>query len=124
MRRLAGSPIVDIRTVRGTKAAASYAAKYIGKAPARFGTSRAYWYTRNWSLSPIAEVREESLQRLWFSVRLHTWAETRYEVEHLRPIIDVTTDGWFSIQPHAGVFAPVVFTGRFPPIQPQAPPHE
>ena len=73
MRELTGAPIVDIRKVRSVKQAASYIAKYIGKAPHRFATCKRYWRTRSWDLStwkpePIAgdwsnhwEVRDRPL---------------------------------------------------------------
>lgn len=51
MAELANAPIVDIRKVRSASQAAAYVAKYIGKAPHRFGTCKRYWYTQGWNLS-------------------------------------------------------------------------
>jgi len=48
MERLTGSPIVDIRRIRHTKAVAFYVSKYVGKAPHRFGTKKRYWATRDY----------------------------------------------------------------------------
>ena len=45
---LTGSPGVDIRRIYGAGNAAKYLAKYIGKDPHRFGTTKRYWYSRNW----------------------------------------------------------------------------
>jgi len=48
MASLAGSPIVDIRKIRNPVEAVRYVAKYIGKRPAQFGTSKRYWCSRNY----------------------------------------------------------------------------
>ena len=46
--RLSGSPGIDIRAIYAAGNAAKYLAKYIGKDPHRFGTTKRYWYSRNW----------------------------------------------------------------------------
>lgn len=124
MNRLAGSPIVDIRPVHGTKQAAAYVAKYIGKAPARFGSARSYWYTRDWAPPSPNDQPNPTTQQLFFSTRRANWSETVAEVEWQRPVIDVTADGWFSTTPRASPFGAVVVHGRFAPIYPRdrAPP--
>lgn len=48
MKELTNSPIVDIRRVRSHHEVASYLAKYIGKAPQRFGTTKRYWTSGKW----------------------------------------------------------------------------
>lgn len=116
MQRLASSPVCDIRKVNGTKQAAAYVAKYIGKAPARFGHSRAYWYTRNWLTTIVSDPEETAPQKLWFSVRPRLWQETIEEIGRSRPIIDLSPDGWFSIRPRSLPFNPIVRLGRFGPI--------
>jgi len=45
---LTGSPGVDIRPIYKSTNAAKYLAKYIGKDPHRFGTTKRYWHSRNW----------------------------------------------------------------------------
>jgi len=50
MAEIAGAPIVDIRRVRSAAHVAHYIAKYIGKAPHKFGSLKRYWHTRGWSL--------------------------------------------------------------------------
>ena len=50
MAELAEAPIVDIRKVKSSGHIAHYIAKYIGKAPHRFGTLKRYWYTKDWKL--------------------------------------------------------------------------
>lgn len=116
MRRLAGSPIVDIRKVSSSKHAAGYVAKYLGKAPARFAGSRAYWYSRNYSLTPAGEQPTPVTQPNFFSARPRLWSETVSEVQFGRPIIDLTEDGWFSLQPRAAPLGAFIYRNRFPPI--------
>jgi hypothetical protein len=48
LRALAGSPIVDIRRISSSNAAARYVAKYCGKEPARIGTTKRYWMSKNY----------------------------------------------------------------------------
>ena len=43
--QLIGAPICDIRRVKSAKQAAHYVAKYVGKAPGKFGTCKRYWTT-------------------------------------------------------------------------------
>jgi hypothetical protein len=50
MERLTDSPRVDIRKVHNGQGAARYMAKYIGKAPGKFGTLKRYWSTPTWEL--------------------------------------------------------------------------
>ena len=54
-KKLTGSSIIDIRLIKGAGQAAAYVAKYIGKAPHRFGTSKRYWRSQNWILEPREE---------------------------------------------------------------------
>ena len=46
----ARAPIVDIRRVNTPRQVANYVAKYIGKAPHRFGTCKRYWASRDYEL--------------------------------------------------------------------------
>jgi len=48
-KELTGSFVVDIRVVRQVGNVAKYLAKYIGKSPQRFGTTKRYWSSRNWN---------------------------------------------------------------------------
>lgn len=113
MMRLAQSPICDIRKVASTKQAAAYVAKYIGKAPARFGSSRAYWYSRTWAPAAPAAPEEQPQQKQWFTVRSRRWEETRAEIDTVAPIIDVSADGWFALSPGAAPLGSYVVTGRY-----------
>lgn len=56
MARLIGAPIVDIRRIRGTKEAASYVAKYIGKEPYAFEGSKRWWRSHNYELEKPEKV--------------------------------------------------------------------
>lgn len=116
MRRLAQSPICDIRKVNGGKQAAAYVAKYIGKAPARFKGARAYWYTRNWAPAPAPGDDLETTQEQWFRARSRRWSETLDEIEHQRPGITVTEDGWFTLHSNSFPFRPSVSNVRVAPI--------
>lgn len=51
MQREIGSPIVWIERITKTKQAIAYVAKYVTKAPARYGQSRRYWVSRDWELN-------------------------------------------------------------------------
>lgn len=48
MRSRIGSPIVDVRKIRGRKHAIRYVGKYIAKAPTRFQGCKRYWRTKNY----------------------------------------------------------------------------
>jgi len=50
MDELANSPIVKISEVKSKGHAASYVAKYAGKAPGKFGTHKRYWASRDYDL--------------------------------------------------------------------------
>ena len=63
-RELTGAWVVDIRAVHGERQAARYVAKYLAKAPVRFGSSKRYWSSRGWLLNrgdePALEWRREA----------------------------------------------------------------
>jgi len=48
MRDRINAPIVDIRRTLAADSAARYITKYLGKAPAKFGTCKRYWQTRDY----------------------------------------------------------------------------
>jgi hypothetical protein len=117
MRELAKSPICDIRAVKGTKMAAAYVAKYIGKAPARFADARAYWYTANWAPSPQSDDIEGPQQKTWFSVRPRRFVETLDEIARYRPAVHVTVDGWFAFDPVQRIGVTSWHVGTYPPFR-------
>lgn len=110
------SPICDIRKVASRARAAAYAAKYIGKAPARFGTARAYWYTRNYSTDPSPAAPIEAPQRQWFGCARAFWSETLEKIAITRPTIDVTSDGWYSFAPEPRRGITLWYQNRCPPV--------
>lgn len=74
MGRLIGAPIVDIRRIRGTKQAAAYVAKYLGKDPAAFPGCKRYWSTTNWLDPWKAEWGEAPRDPgCWIVHREHFW---------------------------------------------------
>ncbi len=76
MLDLIGAPIVDIRRITNKRMVASYVAKYVGKAPHKFGTCKRYWQTKDYSQRqwekqeddglwyPNWEIRSETLEEL------------------------------------------------------------
>ena len=48
MDAIMSSPIVDVRRIRSKLMAARYIAKYVGKQPGKFGTSKRYWQSRSY----------------------------------------------------------------------------
>jgi len=50
MTELIDSPIVDIRSIKGTRQIVNYVAKYVSKKPAQFGTSKRYWKSSKYDL--------------------------------------------------------------------------
>lgn len=53
MADMNGAPVVWIVKIRSPSHVAHYIAKYIGKAPQKFGTLKRYWYTRGWEVDPF-----------------------------------------------------------------------
>jgi len=62
MAELINAPIVDIRSVRGSRHVVNYVAKYIAKKPAQFGSSKRYWQSRNYQLEDDYEQDETAAQ--------------------------------------------------------------
>jgi len=58
MKELINAPIVDIRRIKNAKQAAAYVAKYIGKAPHKFGSYKRYWTSRNYDLRENNEASD------------------------------------------------------------------
>ncbi len=68
--RLTGSFVVHIRKVDANRNAAKYLAKYIGKDPHRFGTTKRYWCSRNWfDVVPPRKRRDGTWDSKWHIVR-------------------------------------------------------
>lgn len=119
MKRLAASPIVDIRAITGTKAAVGYVAKYLGKQPARFGASRAYWYSRTWAPKPNNSEITVPTQKGWF--RVVRWcAAEQIALWQSQPVhIDVTEDGFIAVQDMRRPIGLGLHFPQPPPIRPE-----
>ncbi len=74
MKKLTGAPITDIRSVKGNKHVKFYITKYVGKAPHRFATSKRYWTTRSWAITPevVVEPNDFWLDD-WYIVNRPLW---------------------------------------------------
>lgn len=88
MLELLNSPHVDVRAIHNPQGAGSYIAKYLGKAPHRFGTMKRYWCSRGWR--KVARLRQRSVfrfERRQWRVRLAAIAEVFADAQRraLRP---------------------------------------
>lgn len=52
MAELADAPVVDIQRIRNRAQVNAYVAKYVGKAPHKFGSAKRYWQSRDYDLRP------------------------------------------------------------------------
>jgi len=67
---LTGAWNVDIKAIYQVGGAAKYLAKYIGKNPHRFGTTKRYWHSRNWfDVRPDPQPPTGDWNSKWFIVR-------------------------------------------------------
>ncbi len=80
---LSGSRGIDIKKIYRAGKTAKYLAKYVGKDPHRFGTTKRYWYSRNWfDLKPEPEPPAGDWDSRWHIVEeeVHRLAE-RYKIK-------------------------------------------
>ncbi len=76
MRRLIGSPVVDVRRVYGTRKVAAYITKYLAKNPERFDGCKRYWRSLDY-LEPEAQAALDPDEPLVTWEKLDTpWQET------------------------------------------------
>lgn len=85
MAELINAPIVDIRRIDGRGRAMGYVTKYVGKSPHQFGTSKRYWFSRDyapdWNTTrrepgaPIVEwyVIRQSIAQYLSTIDVHGW---------------------------------------------------
>lgn len=88
MRELTGSYIVDIRRVRGAREAAAYVAKYIAKAPARFGASKRYIASAGYEVDKLAKQEADPN-------RQGKWILLRRSIRQI--IVEQGLDGWIEL---------------------------
>jgi len=94
------SPIVDIRRIRNAREVIRYVAKYLTKAPHKFGTCKRYWSSKNWDLGRelYRKARPESILK-WTLIReplgliLSRWVRENYacRIDHGQTIIGIHT---------------------------------
>jgi hypothetical protein len=85
---------VDIRKFGNGKEVARYISKYIGKAPARFGTAKRYWHSKDWA--PKKKDEAWTGEELPFPLKLtkQSWKEA----------LDATyRTNWHMIAPREGL---------------------
>jgi hypothetical protein len=66
-QELTGWPVVDIRQIRDRDHAMYYVTKYLSKKPARFGTMKRFWRSRDWQIErerPKLEQKKYSEPKL------------------------------------------------------------
>jgi len=80
---LLNSPQVDVRLIRNPKRAAGYIAKYLGKAPHRFGTLKRYWFSKGYRKEPLRVRKSVFPSRLKFRDSRRTMYEVRCWLERL-----------------------------------------
>ncbi len=74
-QEITGSDNIKIKRIYGSKGAAKYLAKYIGKNPMRFGTTKRYWSSKNWlDPRPERKPRDDDWNTKWWIVHVR-WME-------------------------------------------------
>lgn len=66
MRKLIGSPVVDIRRVKSRRGVARYVSKYVSKAPRMWAGCKRYWRSLDWLVEPRKERERPSLPLVSF----------------------------------------------------------
>jgi hypothetical protein len=107
MKDLINSPIVWIEKVKGPKGAIAYVTKYVTTAPAQFGKSRRYWYSKFYQLfkKPFtdepkfsrrnSQLIRQPFQELVLEIATKGWlafprSRTELELRRLRGVYDTT----------------------------------
>lgn len=94
MKGMLNAPIVWIEQVKGTAQAIRYVTKYVGKAPAQFGTGKRYWVSRRWRLDPEPETPDFEYDPWTMRIQRARWSEVIQERTVNRYTWGVTEDGW------------------------------
>lgn len=100
MDEITGSPIVDIRKCDGPSRVAAYVAKYIGKDPHRFGTTKRYWSSKDYDLTTNPrEAEEYKASTGWEIIRtsLRAWCGNQVELGYH---VAMRSDGRAYAVPH------------------------
>jgi hypothetical protein len=110
MQALINSPVIWIEKVKGARGAIAYVTKYVTKAPAQFGRSRRYWYSKFYQLIKRdftaeskfsrrnSQLIRQPFQELVLEIATRGWlpfprTATELELRRLRGVRDI--DGTF-----------------------------
>lgn len=99
MKALIGSPVVDVRRIRGQQQAINYITKYVGKEPHKFGTSKRYWFTRNYR--DPADANKNKPPAWWSCIEFRAIDIRMFKEQYLR-------NGWL-ISAETSVSADIYF---------------
>jgi len=105
MKELVNSPIVWIEKIKGPAGAIAYVTKYVTTAPAQFGKSRRYWYSKFYQLIKKAftekpkfsrensQLLRQPFQELVLEIATRGWlafprSRTELELRRLRGVYD------------------------------------
>jgi len=94
MRDLIGSPVVWIEQVKGTASAVRYVTKYVGKAPAQFGTAKRYWVSHGWVVGAPPAAPAEPFDMTGITVHRGRWRDILHEKICQRYWRSYLDDGW------------------------------
>jgi hypothetical protein len=94
MLDMVGSPIVWIEQIHSTAKAIAYVTKYVGKAPAQFGTAKRYWVSREWLVSTPDEPETPVFDMRGAQVVRERWAELIQQKTCARFWRQDIEDGW------------------------------
>jgi len=75
MKAEMGAPVVDVRSVKGSREVAKYVSKYISKRNIRIGTLKRYWRSIKYlAQSAAAKRRERNKGATFYILDCHYWA--------------------------------------------------
>ncbi len=94
MKEMVHSPIVWIEQVKSTAKAIAYVTKYVGKAPAQFGTAKRYWVSRGWLINQPSEPEKPVFDMRGVRVVRERWSEYVQERVAGRFWRQALDDGW------------------------------
>lgn len=97
MADLAGSPVVWIEAIKGTKHAVAYVTKYITKEPAQWGNRKRYWRSRNWALNQGDQDAPAWERCKDVEVMRIRWREYAQNKARERWTFETTPEGWFRL---------------------------
>lgn len=95
MGELLGSPICDIRKIENTKHAIRYVTKYVGKAPAQFGSLKRYWISKHYELNKGEPEEHEHIDWRTTDVVRRRWSEMMTTRVAARYQWSDIGDGWY-----------------------------